>query len=139
MALGEEMFEETGKITSMSVESVHPVEGVKMKVTFISEIKGSGKVPSGRNMGSGTVTQYPHGVTDAEYRGVFTSEANEQFYWWAHEKSKVSEGGKMKGLVMVSGYTNSKNLAWMNNLILAIESMTDPVAHEFRGIAYEWK
>ncbi len=96
MALGEKLFEETGKVTSVSVESVHPVEGVKMQVSFVSEIKGA-KFPSGKNMGSGRVTQYPHGIVDAEYRGVVTTAENDQYFWWAHEKSRVGQDGKIRG------------------------------------------
>jgi hypothetical protein len=43
-----------------------------------------------------------------------TAEEGEQFMWWAHEKSKQADGGKIKGIVMVSGFTNSQKLSWMN-------------------------
>jgi hypothetical protein len=138
MALGEKLFEETGKVTSVSVESVHPVEGVKMKVSFMSEIKGA-KFPSGRNMGSGKVRQYPHGIVDGEYHGVVTTDAGDQFYWWAHEKSKVGQDGKMRGLVTVTGFTHAEKIAWANHTIIAIESVMDPEKQEFRGTGYEWK
>ena len=139
MALGEKLFEETGKITGLRVTRVHPVEGTTMEVSFMSEIKGIGKFPSGRNLGSGTMTQYPHGVVDASYQGTATMQEGDQFFWWAHEKSKVAQGGKFKGLVMVSGFTNSQKLSWMNSLIMALESEFDPQAQQFRVTAYEWK
>jgi hypothetical protein len=44
----------------------------------------------------------------------------------AHGKGKVVEGGKVKGLIMVTVFTNSQKLAWMNNLIIACESEFDP-------------
>lgn len=138
MALGEKLFEEAGKVTSVSVESVHPVEGVKMQVSFMSEIKGA-KFPSGRNMGSGRMTQYPHGIVDAEFRGVVTTAENDQFFWWAHEKSKVGQDGKVRGLVIVTGFTNSQKLAWANNTIIVLDAVFDPAAQEFKGTAYEWK
>jgi hypothetical protein len=138
MALGEKLFEEAGKVTSISVESVHPVEGVKMKVSFMSEIKGA-KFPNGRNMGSGKVRQYPHGIVDAEYQGVVTTDAGDQFYWWAHEKSKVGEDGKTRGLVTVTGFTNADRIKWANHTIIAIESVMDPEKQEFNGTGYEWK
>jgi hypothetical protein len=122
MALGEKLFEETGKVTSVSVESVHPIEGIKMAVTFMSEIKGA-KFPNGRNMGSGKVRQYPHGTSDAEYRGVVTTEAGDQFYWWAHEKGRVEQDGKTKGLVIVTGFTNADRIKWANNIVIAIDSL----------------
>ncbi len=138
MALGEKLFEETGKVTSVSVESVHPVEGVKMNVSFTSEIKGA-KFPSGRNMGSGKVRQYPHGIVDAQYQGVVTTDAGDQFYWWAHEKSRVGQDGKTRGLVIVTGFTNADRIKWANNTVIAIDAVMDPEKMEFQGTGYEWK
>jgi hypothetical protein len=139
MALGEKLFEESGNVLGFKVTRVHPVEGTTMEVSFTSEIKGFGKYPNGRNVGSGIMTQYPHGVVDASYQGtLMTAEEGEQFIWWAHEKSKVAEGGKIKGMVMVSGFTNSEKLSWMNTLIMILESEFDPAAQQFRTTAYEW-
>jgi hypothetical protein len=139
MALGGKLFEESGKVVGFKVTRVHPVEGTTMEVSFTSEIKGFGKFPSGRNIGSGTMTQYPHGVVDVSYQGTFmTGEEGEQFMWWAHEKSKLADGGKIKGMVMVSGFTNSQKLSWMNRLLMILESEFDPAAQQFRTTAYEW-
>ena len=139
MALGEKLFEESGKIVGFKVTRVHPVEGMTMEVSFTSEIRGFGKYPSGRNVGSGVMTHYPHGAEDANYQGtLMTAEEGEQFMWWAHEKSKVAEGGKIKGMVMVSGFTNSQKLSWMNKLLMILESEFDPAAQQLRATAYEW-
>jgi hypothetical protein len=139
MALGEKLFEESGKVVGFKVTKVHPVEGMTMEVSFTSEIKGFGKFPSGRNVGSGTITHYPHGVEDASYRGTFmTAEEGEQFMWWVHNKGKVAEGGKIKGIVIMSGFTNSQKLSWMNSLLTAGESEFDPAAQQFRVTGYEW-
>ena len=59
--------------------------------------------------------------------------------WWAHEKSKVGEDRKVRGLIMVTGFTNSQKLSWMNNLILALESETDLESQKFKNTGYEWK
>lgn len=139
MALGEKLFEEHGKTTGFKITKVHPIEGTTMEVSFVSEIKGAGRVPNGRNMGSGTTTQYPTGTVDARYEGVFTMDGGEQFMWWAHEKSKLGDDGKTKGLVIVSGFTNSQKLSWMNKMIIAIDSEYDPAGQEFKGTAYEWR
>jgi hypothetical protein len=95
---------------------------VTTEVSFTSEIKGIGRFPSGKNIGSGTVTQYPHGIVDGGYQGSFMTTAEggrngDQFVWWAHEKTKMVRGGKFKGLTMMTGFTNSQKLSWMNNLI----------------------
>ena len=140
MGLGEKLFEESGNITGFKVTKVHPIEGVTIEASFTSEIKGIGRFPSGKNLGSGTMTQYPHGIVDASWQGsLMIAEGGDQFIWWAHEKSKVVEGGKIKGLTMVTGFTNSQKLSWMNNLILALESETDLKSQTFKITAYEWK
>jgi hypothetical protein len=139
MVLGEKLFEESGNVLGFKVARVHPVEGTTIEASFTSEIKGFGRFPSGRNVGSGTMTQYPHGVVDASYQGtIMTSEKGEQFIWWAHEKSKLSEGGKIKGIVILSGFTNSQKLSWMNSLVVAGESEFDPAAQQFKVMGYEW-
>lgn len=139
MAFGEKVFEEKGKITNLNVESVHPVEGMKMKVNFVSEIKGTAKFPSGRNIGSGTINQYPHGVSDASYQGVVITQDGEEYMWWAHEKSKVVDGGMVRGLVLITGYTHSQKLAALNKLIVAAEVDFDQTALEFAATGFEWK
>jgi len=62
MALKEKVFEESGKITGFKVTKVHPVEGVTTEVSFTSDIRGIGRFPSGKNLGSGVLTKYPHGI-----------------------------------------------------------------------------
>jgi hypothetical protein len=112
----------------------------------MSEIRGIGRFPSGRNIGSGTVTEYPHSVVDGSYQGSFmiTAEGDsasngDYFVWWAHEKTKMVEGGKFKGLTMMTGFTHSQKLSWMNNLIIALDLETDPPSQKFKATAYEWK
>jgi hypothetical protein len=140
MGLGEKLFEESGNITGFKVTKVHPIEGVTIEASFTSEIRGIGRFPSGKNLGSGTMTQYPHGIVDASWQGsLMIAEGGDQFIWWAHEKSKVTEDGKVKGLTMVTGFTNSQKLSWMNNLILALESETDLKSQKFKITGYEWK
>ena len=138
MALGEKLFEESGNIVAVKVTKVHPMEGVSTEITFTSKIKGEGKFPNGKNLGSGIVTNYPHGIMDASFQGAFTTEDGEQFMWWAHEKSKIVEGGKFKGLIIVTGFTNSEKLSWMNNLIIALDIEGSTLSNEFKATAYEW-
>jgi hypothetical protein len=144
MTLGEKLFEERGNVTGFKVTKVHPTEGVTMEVSFTSEIRGIGRFPSGKNLGSGTVTQYSHGMVDGSYQGSLMTTAendsSDQFVWWAHEKTKAVEGGgKFKGLTMITGFTNSQKLSWMNNLIIALDLETNPESQTFKATAYEWK
>jgi hypothetical protein len=139
MVLGEKLFEENGNITGVKVIKVHPIEGVSSEVSFTSEIKGEGRYPSGENLGSGTMTKYPHGVIDATWQGSMTiAEGSAQFMWWAHEKSKV-EGGKINGLNIMTGFTNSQKLSWMNNLIIVLEIDGSVSSMKFKATGYEWK
>jgi hypothetical protein len=140
MALGEKLFEESGDIRAFRITRVHPIEGTTMEVSFTSEIRGIGRFPNSKNMGSGTITQYPHGIAHASWIGTLTTtEHGDQFMWWGHEKSKLMEDGKVKGLVSVAGFSNSQNLSWMNNLIIALESEYDPALQKFKTTGYEWK
>jgi hypothetical protein len=148
MALGEKLFEESGKLVGFKITKVHPIEGMTLEVSFTSEIKGFGKFPSGRNIGSGTTTQYPHGAEEAIYHGTFMTVGareeeegqggGEQFIWRTYEKGKAAEGGKTKGTFIMSGFTNSQRLSWMNTLLVAGESEFDPAAQQFRVTGYEW-
>jgi hypothetical protein len=140
MPLGEKLFEENGNITGLKITRVHPAEGVTTELSFSSEIKGEGRFPSGQNLGSGTLTKYSHGIIDATWHGsLMTSENGDQFMWWAHEKSKVVEGGNIKGLNIMTGFTNSQKLSWMNNLIIALEVSGSAFSQEFKATGYEWK
>jgi hypothetical protein len=139
MALGEKLFEESGNVTGFKVTKVHPIEGVVMEVSFTSEIRGIGRFPSGKNLGSGTMTHYTHSIVDQSNQGSLMTTEGDQFMWLAHGKGKVVEGGKLKGLIIVTGFANSQKLAWMNNLIIALESEFDPESKKFKITAYEWK
>ena len=138
MTLGQKLFEEVGKISSFKVTKVHPFEGVTTEVSFTSDIKGIGKFPSGKNLASGAMTKYPHGIIDATWHGILTTQNAEQFMWWAHEKRKVSEDGKIRGLNLVTGFTNLQKLSWMNSLFIVVELAGSVYSEEFSASAYEW-
>lgn len=83
------------------------------------------------------MTKYPHGIIDGSWQGILTSELDEQFMWWTHEKSKVLEGGE-RSLNVATAFTNSQKLSWMNNLIIVIELSGSVFSDEFSATAYEW-
>ena len=140
MVLGDKLFDEIGNISGFKVTKVHPVEGVTTEVSFTSQIKGEGKYPSGENLGSGILTKYPHGIIDGSYQGSLTiTKSSGQFMWWAHEKSKVTDEGKIKGLTIITGFTNSEILSWMNNLIIAVDLEGSIFSQQFKATGYEWK
>ena len=85
------------------------------------------------------MTKYPHGIIDASWHGCLTMTKNgEQFMWWGHEKSKVLENGKITGLNIVTGFTNSQKLSWMNSQIIVLEVSGSVSSKEFTTNAYEW-
>lgn len=138
MGLGQKLFEEAGKITAFKVIKVHPIEGTSTEITFRSEIRGIDRFPNGKNVASGTMTKYPHGIIDAAWQGTLTTEHGEEFMWWGHEKSRVLEDGKIRGLNIVTGFTNSENLSWINKLIIVVELAASVYSDEFCATAYEW-
>jgi hypothetical protein len=140
MALDEKLFEESGKVVGFKVTRVHPVEGTTMEVSVTSEVKGFGKFPSGRSIGSGTMTQYPHGVADSTNQGTFmiAEGEGEQYMYWSHQKSKLADGGKWRGMIIASGFTNPQKFSWMNTLLMVGESESNPATQQFRVTGYEW-
>jgi hypothetical protein len=140
MVLGQKLFEESGEIIGLKIIKVHPIEGVTSEVSFTSEIRGEGRFPSGQSLGSGIMTKYPHGIIDGTWHGsLMTANDGDQFMWWSHEKSKVVEGGNIKGLNIMTGFTNSQKLSWMNNIILALEISGSVFSQKFKATGYEWK
>ena len=140
MGLGKKLFDESGNISGFKVTKVHPSEGVTTEVSFISHIKGEGKYPSGENLGSGILTKYPHDIIDGAYQGLLTiTKSGDQFLWWAHEKSRVTDEGKIRGLTIITGFTNSETLSWMNNLIIAVDVEGSIFSQEFKATGYEWE
>jgi hypothetical protein len=57
----------------------------------------------------------------------------------AHEKSKVVESGKIKELNIMTGFTNSQKLSWMNNLIIVLEIDGSVSSMKLKATGYEWK
>ena len=138
MGLGEKLFEEAGKITALKVARIHPIEGTTTEVTFRSEIRGIDRFPNGKNIGSGSMTRYPHGIIDATWQGTLTTERGEVYMWWGHEKARVFETSKIRGLNTVTGFTSSQNLSWMNSLIIIVDLAASVLSDEFCATAYEW-
>jgi hypothetical protein len=96
MALGEKLFEESGNVTGFKVTRVHPIEGVTTEVSFTSEIRGIGRFPSGKNLGSGTMTHYTHSIVDQSNQGSLMTTEGDQFMWWAHGKGKWLKAERSK-------------------------------------------
>jgi len=133
MGLGDKLFDEAGRILGFKITKVLPVEETTMEISFASEIIGTGRVPSGNNMGSGVIIPYPHGMVDGSYQGAFTTAEREQFLWWANEKGKIIQGGKVKGrnCIWTSMTINSLNYS-------SVQELTDEWLGKVNKIGFQF-
>jgi hypothetical protein len=135
MALGEKLFEEKGKVTAGFIHQIN-LEGVVMKQSFTSEIKGFGKWPSGMNMGSGMVKMMPGGHARGKWHGIFNLSDGEMVVWKGSGRSKRT-ANSIKGVMLISFMTMSEKYKWMNDVIAIAEVSGD--AMTFSDVTYEWK
>jgi hypothetical protein len=140
MTIGQKLFEQTGKITGSRITKVHPIDGIVSEVSFVADVKGFGNFPNCKNIGSGVMTQYPsNGMIDSSLQGVATTiEGGDQIFWWADHKTKLEGDGKGKGIAIVSFFTNSQKLLWINRLIVADDAEIDLTNQQLKMIGYEW-
>ena len=137
MVLGAKLWEEKGKVIGVSVKSVDS-EGVRVEETFASELKGIGRFPSGRNMGTLNMVTRPDGFSNGTGQGIFTTQDGDSVVWKLFGLGKL-EAGKEKSVAIVQFMTTSQKLSWMNSLIVVIEAIADPKTMELSDTGYEWK
>jgi hypothetical protein len=137
LVLGEKIAEEKGKIIGSSVKSVGP-EGVHREDTFASEVKGLGRFPSGRDMGTLNVVFRSGGVFSGTGQGTKTTQDGDSAVWKCYLIGKMEEG-KYKCVIIIEFMTASQKLSWMNGLIAIEDVILDPKTMELSGTAYEWK
>jgi hypothetical protein len=137
LVLGAKIGEEKGKVIGVSVKAVDS-EGVHVEETFATEVKGLGRFPSGRNMGTLNVVTRPDGFFSGTGQGIFTTQKGDNVVWKCQYIGKPV-AGKHKSVVIVQFMTKSQKLSWMNGLIGVEESIYDPKTMELSGTGYEWK
>ncbi len=144
MALSQEhatrkkLFEQTGKITGFKITKVHPLNGIEMELSFVADNTGFNNFPNAKNIGSAITTLYPHGMFDMSLQGYATTPTGDQILWWGHEKSKIVPGGKRKGLGILSLFSNSQKIPWINSTIITYEVDEDLSTQQFTSVGYEW-
>jgi hypothetical protein len=138
LVLGEKLWEEKGKATGVSVKSVGP-EGVHMEENFASEVKGLGRFPSGRNMGTINYVARPDGFSSGTGQGIFTAQDGDSVVWKCLAFGKPEAAGKDKSIAIIQFMTTSQKLSWMNSFLIVYESIGDMKTMEFSGTGYEWK
>jgi hypothetical protein len=137
LVLGAKLWEEKGKAIGVSVKSVDS-EGVHMEETFVSEFKGFGRFPSGRNMGTLNIVTRPDGFSSGIGQGMFTTQDGDSVVWKLNGLGK-REAEKEKSIAIVQFMTTSQKLSWMNSLIVVIDAISDPKTMELSDTGYEWK
>ncbi|MDQ3838358.1 MAG: hypothetical protein M3297_03710 [Thermoproteota archaeon] len=55
------------------------------------------------------------------------------------EKRKMVESGNIKGLNIMTGFTNSQKLSCMNHLIFVLKIASSVFFQKFKATGYEWK
>lgn len=133
MAIGEKLFEEKGKVAMVSVESADAI-GVILKRSSKSEVIGSGRFPSGTNMGYGTLSVHHDGKSRGEWLGMIVTEDNETIVWKGSGDTRKNGQG-WKGILVMTFMTNSEKYDWMNSVI-AVSDLEGSTTG-FRGVAYE--
>jgi hypothetical protein len=137
LVLGEKVGEAKGKMIGLGVKSVGP-EGIRMESDFVSENKGFGRFPSGRNMGTSDITTSPSGIGSGTGQGMFTTLDGDSIVWKNSTLSKTEEG-KMKVVSLVQFMTASPKFSWMNSFIMVAEAVIDMKTMEAIETDYEWK
>jgi hypothetical protein len=135
MAIGEKLFEEKGKTTMTFVDSLD-ANGITMKQSQNSEIKGIGKFPSGMNMGSGTIWINQNGKAHGKWFGMMMTKDNETIVWAGSGHSKRHDG-TVKGIMVLTFMTKSEKYDWINSIIAVNDIEGDMM--EFKAAAFEWK
>ena len=136
MALGEKVAEEKGKVTGMSIKSLGP-EGMNIELNIVSEIKGYGRWPNGKNMGTMTALEGPKTSTSTG-QGMVVTEDGETLPWHAIGVSK-RVGNKSKGLTLITFSTPSQKYAWANDVLIVLDGEVSADFSQFSDTAYEWK
>jgi len=136
MALGEKVAEEKGSIIGMSIKSIG-ADGMSSEISFASEVQGFGRFPSGRNMGTLSGLDGPH-TSRSTGQGVFVTKDGETLPWHGSGIGKMVVG-KSKGIFLVTFTTMSQKYAWMNDVLIVLDSEASADRTKFSDTAYEWK
>jgi hypothetical protein len=136
MALGEKVAEEKGSIIGMSVKSVG-AEGVSIEFSFASEVKGFGRFPGGRNVGTLSAMEGPN-TNRSMGQGILVTPDGESLPWHTSGIDK-RVGDKIKGVFLVTFSAPSQKYGWMNNVLFVLDSEATADLTQFSDTAYEWK
>jgi hypothetical protein len=136
MALGEKVAEEKGSVTGMSIKSID-ADGMSIEYSIASEIQGIGRFPSGRNIGTLSGLDGPR-TNRGTGQGVIITKDGEMLPWHGSGIDR-RVGDKTKGAFLVTFTTMSQKYAWMNDILLVLDTEASADMTQFSDTAYEWK
>jgi hypothetical protein len=118
MPLGEEVTEEKGRLIGMSIKSVG-AEGVTVEASFVGEVQGFGRFPSGRNTATMTILRGPK-TTRSTGQGIFVTKDGESIPW--HMSNIGKYAGDRRKLVGIATFsTLSQKYAWVNDGLFVLD------------------
>ncbi len=129
------MWEYKSRETSVT-KSTGP-EGVTEESNYEGELKGFGRFPSGKFVGTGTSLHRPAGVTTGSDQGVLTTTDGETVASKDFGIGK-DEAGKHRAAGVIFFMTTSQKYSWLNGAIMFWEGESGPDL-TYSGTGYEWK
>ncbi len=136
MPLGEKLFEEEGRFTSVAVKTATAAE-VMYEISFASEVQGFGRFPGGRNMGTISSREESDMVKNTG-QGIFVAGDGEAAPWHLSSIGKEGEEGTRE-VSLVTFDPRSQKLAWLKGLLVLAETIASNDLSTFSTTGYEWK
>jgi hypothetical protein len=138
--LGEQFYEQKGKIIGHRVLDVNGEEGPKIESTFSADVKVKGTI-SVNELGTYWSILKPGGILHGQGQGVYTArdESGEMASWTGYGVGHITGSGRVSYRGSLFYRTNSTGkLAFLNNLVGVFEFDVDESGNTI-GKVWEWK
>lgn len=131
------MAEEKGTITGTFIKSMEP-EGMVIEFSVVGEIKGFGRFPNAKCMGTVSFAVEGPKTTRMTGQGKAVTQDGETMPWRAFGISKRIRG-KPKDVTLMILNTSSQKYAWVNESLFVLDEEVSADFTQFSGTVYEWK
>lgn len=141
MALGEKLFEGTGKIDGTGFIKSVGIEGIKQVFSWTAQVKGIGKADGAECFIAVTAKGMspPKGLGVTEDIGVFNTTTGEVGTLKGFGVAKMEQGNS-KSVGLWTFMTMSEKLSWLNDTIaLVMFEALGPMWQAFNISIYEWE
>jgi len=135
MPMGDKLYEEKAKLAMGFIKEID-ANGLEMLQSFSSELKGSGKMPSGTNMASGKVMMSPNGMAYGKWHGMIMTVDGDMVAWAGNGRSKRGKNS-IKGVMLITYMTMSEKLKWLNDVVGIAEISGD--MSQVTTMVSEWR